>query len=1000
MAFDVGSAVGYLLLDASGWNKGLTSAKQALNTFMDDSATLADKANALGNSFQGIGMGLTTTVTAPLVGLGTVAVKTAATFEQGMAQVQATLGITSDAMSELDGQSVNTMDALSKLAKEMGASTKFSATEAAAAINNMAMAGYEVQEIYDTLPDVLNLASAGALDLDYATQLVANGLNVMGLSSEDAAEMADKLAVTASSAYGSVSDFGEGLLVAGAQAKLANVSLTNTFTALGILGDNGIAASEGGTYLRNTLKNLYTPTEDAAKALAELEVETRNSDDSVRDFQEVLQDLGGALDGMSEGDRLTYMSRIFDTRTISAANALIENSGERFDELSEKIENAGGAAQKMADTQLDTLEGKITIFKSAMEGLAISFGELLLPMLTSLVEKITSVVDWLNSLDEGTKKMILSVAGFAAALGPVLVTTGTLIKSITSISSGISGLVGFFSKLGPVLTGAGTAASGAGASFAALAAPIAAIVAVIGTLVAAFKHLWDTNEEFRSKIVEIWESITGSFSSFFEGITERINALGFSFESFGEILSAVWNGFTELLGPVFIGIFNNIAIVVQTTLDLILNILDVFIGLFTGNWEQFWGGIVGIFTTLWEGMIAYLENILTTIGDVVNVILGWFGTSWQELWQGAVDAVIGFVDGIVQGIVSVIDWFAALPENVSTAVTSTIQSISAFAAEVANNLVNGVSQAIDNVVQWFLSLPERIAYALGYALGYITEWGANTIAYLSEAIPQAIDSVVQWFSELPGRIWEWLLQALDSVVQWGQSVIEAFTQWWDSFISTLSEWFLSIPGAVTQWLAGVIDAVVTWGVNLIEAASEALESFVGAIVEWLAGIPAAFEEWFTQALDWLLSLPETLYEIGANMLNSLWEGMKSIVTGIFDWIGGVVDSIVGAFTGGVKDGVAAAQSDASKVAGSYATGLDYAPRDMRVQIHEGEGILTKEENAQYRGQNGNGDGFPETLSFNLSIPLDGQVVAQKTYTYNVREGTLRGEDLVEQGVVQ
>lgn len=1000
MAFDVGSAVGYLLLDASGWNRGLTSAKQALNTFMDDSATLSDKANALGNTLQGVGMGLTTTVTAPILGLGAAAVKTAATFEQGMAQVQATLGITEDAMSTLDGQSVNTMEALSDLAKEMGASTKFSATEAAAAINNMAMAGYNVQEIYDTLPDVLNLASAGALDLDYATRLVANGLNVMGLGTENASEMADKLAVTASNAYGSVSDFGEGLLVAGAQAKLANLSLTDTFTALGILGDNGIAASEGGTYLRNTLKNLYTPTDDAAKALQELNVETRESDGSVRDFQEVLQDLGDALDGMSEGDRLTYMSRIFDTRTISAANALIENSGERFDELSEAIENAGGAAQQMADTQLNTLEGKMTIFKSAMEGLSISFGELLLPMLTQFVEKVTSVVDWLNHLDEGTKETIVRIAAFAAALGPILVLSGTLIKSISSVATGIKAISGVFSTLGPVLTGAGAAAEGAGAAIATMAAPIAAIVAMVVALVAAFKHLWDTNEEFRDKILGIWESITGAFSGFFDGITERINALGFDFESFGELLSAVWNGFTELLAPGFIAAFNNIAIVVQTALDLILNILDIFIGLFTGNWEQLWSGVTGVFSTLWNGITATFENLLTEIAGFTNVILGWFGTSWQDLWTGAVEAVTGFVDGIIQGISAVIDWFFSLPEAVAQAVENTIQALWNFSAEVVNSLVTGVNNAINSVITWFMTLPTRIAEALGFALGYVVTWASEMYDYLTTAIPEAIAAIVQWFSELPGQIAEWLGMVLQSIVQWGQEVLAAFTEWWGSLISALTEWFTSIPPMVVGWLGEVINGVLEWGASLIEAAGEAVGGFIDGIVEWLSGIPAAFEEWFTQAIDWLLSLPETLYDIGANMLTSLWEGMKSIFTGIMDWVGGVVDSIVGAFTGGVSKGVDSAQRNAEKVSGSYATGLDYAPRDMRVQIHEGEGILTKEENARYRGQTDTGNGMPETLTFNLSIPMDGEVVAQKTYVYNVREGTLRGEDLVEQGVVQ
>lgn len=220
-----------------------------------------------GNGIAKTGAQLTTAITLPVVAAGTACIKTAADFESGMAQVQATMGITKDATAELNGETVNTMDALSKFARKLGKDTVFSASEAAAAMNNMAMAGYDTQQIYDTLPTVLSLAAAGSLDLDYATQLVANGMAVMGDKCESAQQMADMMAVTASNAYGSVADFGEGLLVAGGQAAVCGQNLEDTYTALGILGDNGIIGSEGGTALRNALKNLYQPTDKAAKTL-------------------------------------------------------------------------------------------------------------------------------------------------------------------------------------------------------------------------------------------------------------------------------------------------------------------------------------------------------------------------------------------------------------------------------------------------------------------------------------------------------------------------------------------------------------------------------------------------------------------------------------------------------------------------------------------------------------------------------------------------------------
>lgn len=783
MAFDVGSAVGYLLLDASGWTNGLSSAKSALKTFSDESATLTDKATALGKSLTGLGTGLTTTVTTPLVGLGASAVKTAANFESAMSQVQATLGITKDAQSELNGETVNTMESLEALAKELGASTKFSASEAAEAINNMAMAGYKVQEVYDTLPGVLNLASAGALDLDYATQLVANGLNVMGLGTESATELADKLAVTASNAYGSVSDFGEGLLVAGAQASLANVSLTDTMTALGILGDNGISASEGGTYLRNTLKNLYTPTTDAAKALNELGVRTQTADGRIIDFQDVLQDLGGALDNLTEGDRIEYMSRIFDTRTISAANALIANSGERWNELAGAIDNAGGAAEQMAETQLDNLEGKLTIFKSAMEGLMISFGELLLPVVTDIVEGITGIVDWLNSLDEGSKKIILTVGAVIAALGPLLIIVGKVITAVTSISTAIAGAGGLTSALGAVAT--------------AVTGPLGIAIAAV----AAFAAAWVTNfGGIRDKTMEIMSAISTIISSI----------MG--------VIRAIWDNDLFGIRTVVEDVFGTIQQFISDALDVIVDIFNIFAALFTGDWEGLWEALKALVSDFISGILNLVGNLTNLLVDFVLGLLIDLGGALNTLWEGLMDVLAG--------------------------------------------------------------------------------------------------------------LWETLLSWLEAVK----------------------------------------------------------EDPIGV----------------------LMSIAEALYELGRNLFQYLWDGLKDLWDSIVNWVQEKIDWLIDKVkfwdseskkvnTSSVSDKTERAVD--RSIQGSYASGLDYVPRDMDVRVHEGERIVTREENRN-GFFNDNTPTFPEILQFDLSIPLDGDVVAHAQYQYNVREGTLRGDDLVKGRTIQ
>ena len=652
---DLGSAVGHLLLDTQGFSSGFTSAIQAVRTMQSESSTAGDKFTAMGRALTSVGSSMTRSVTVPLTVIGTAAVNTAANFESSMSQVQATLGITTDSMSDLNGESVNTMDALSSLAKQLGSETKFSATEAAAAINNMAMAGYTTQEIYESLPQVLSLASAGALDLDYATQLVANGLNVMGMGTSDAKELADKLAVTASNAYGSVSDFGEGLLVAGAQAKLANVSLTDTMTALGILGDNGISASEGGTYLRNTLKNLYTPTADAAKALKELGVQTSNSDGSLRDFQVVLGDLGTALDGLTEEQRIQYMSRIFDTRTISAANALIENSGERWDELSESIDNAGGAADRMAATQLNNLRGQLTILKSSIEGAAISFGELLLPVVKQMVDAFQGLMNWINGLDESQKKTVVTILEVVAAIGPLLLIFGKL-------STAIGSVIGLFSGTGGLATALSLLTGPIGLA-------IAAVVALAAAWATDFMGIREVTAEVVGYIQEIIQSFLGAIQTVW---AEDLFGIRTTTEQ-------VWESIKSAFG---------------LALEAIRLLFKAFAEIFKGDWSSAWETIKQLGSTVW-GLIK------TLFGAFLDGIVGLLVGIGAALYGAALAAWNYVKDGASEAWEAVKSWFELAVEDPVAAIMGIGTAMMNAGTSIIDSLWSGLKSAWETVASWF-----------------------------------------------------------------------------------------------------------------------------------------------------------------------------------------------------------------------------------------------------------------------------------------------------------
>ena len=419
-----------------------------LETQANQSATAVQKIAATGEKLKMVGDNISSAgqkllpVTAGVTALGTASVTTAANFESSMSQVQATMGITKDSMSKVNGQSVNTMDTLSKLAKKMGAETAFSASECAEALNYLALAGYDTEQMCNTLPTVLNLAAAGDIALADASDMVTDAMSALGMGVDEAETMVDQMAKTASTTNTSVAQLGEGILTIGATAKSIKGGTAELNTALGILANNGIKGAEGGTHLRNIILSLQSPTDTAAKQMEALGLSVYDSEGNMRSLNDILSDLNTSMDGMTSAEKSNIISKIFNKTDLSSVNALLANTGGTWDELQQKIIESGGAAQQMADTQLDNLQGQITILKSALEGLAISFGELLMPAIKQIVGWVQTFVDWLNGLSDGTKKTVVTIALLVAALGPVLIVIGKVISAVGTIMTVVPKIAG------------------------------------------------------------------------------------------------------------------------------------------------------------------------------------------------------------------------------------------------------------------------------------------------------------------------------------------------------------------------------------------------------------------------------------------------------------------------------------------------------------------------------------------------------------------------------
>ena len=625
-----------------------------------------------------------------VAGLGAAAVKTAADFDAGMSKVAAISGATGE-----------DLDALRDKAREMGAKTKFSASEAAAAMEYMAMAGWKTEDMLGGIEGIMSLAAASGEDLATTSDIVTDALTAFGLSAQDSGHFADILAAASSNANTNVRMMGETFKYCAPIAGALGFSAEDVAEAIGLMANAGIKSTQAGTALRTIMNNLSGEVRITGAALGEVTIATTNADGSMRDLSDILADCRGAFSQLSESERAQAAEALVGKNAMSGFLALMNAAPEDIEKLSTAIDNCDGTAAQMAETMQDNLAGQLTILKSQLEELAISFGEMLMPAIRAIVSKIQAFVDKLNGMSESQRKAILTIGLIVAALGPLLVIIGTLISKVGVAMQGFVKLATGVKKLG-VAVKAGTGVFGKlGAALGGISGPVLAIVAVVAVLIAAFKHLWDTNEEFRNAITGIWEGIVSKIQAFCQGIVDRLNALGFDFSSIVDVLKSLWGGLCQFLAPVFEAAFNVVSTVLGTVLDVITGLLDVFIGLFTGNWSQMWEGVKEIFSGIWDGITGLFDTALNLLKSLAETVFGWFGSTWESVWSGIKsffetiwNGIVAFFSGIWNTIVSTV---TAQINAVKTVVTTVFNAIKTTATTIWNGIKTAISTVVDGI---------------------------------------------------------------------------------------------------------------------------------------------------------------------------------------------------------------------------------------------------------------------------------------------------------------
>ena len=686
-------------------------------TALQKIASTGEKLQNVGDSISSVGTKLLP-VTGAVVGLGTAVVQTTAEFDEGMSKVAAVSGATADELELLTAK-----------AREMGAKTKFSASEASEALNYMAMAGWKTEDMLNGIEGVMYLAAAAGEDLGTTSDIVTDALTAFGLTAADSGHFADVLAAASSNANTNVSMMGETFKYAAPVAGALGYTVEDVAVAIGLMANSGIKSTQAGTALRTICTKLQGELTLAGEAFGEVTVQTANADGSMRELSDILADCRTAFSQMSESEAAAAAEALVGKNAMSGFLALMQAAPEDINKLTDAIDSCDGTAESMANTMQDNLSGQLTILKSALQELAISFGELLMPVLRDIVSHIQNVVDKLNGMGDGTKTLVIKIALLVAALGPALIIIGKVISAVGTIMTWAPKIAGVIAKLGPVLTTVKTALSGLWAVL--MANPIILIIAAVAALVAAFIYLWNHCEGFREFWINLWDTIKNAAITAWTAVRDFFVS---AWEGIKNVAVTVWEGISTFFSNVWERISGIFSEKLGFIWDIVSTEFQLLISLLTGDWEI----VKQVLTDAWN-------NITTTCTTVWTGIRDFFIETWNTIYN----FIFTTISGIWETITST--W-----NNIVTSVNELLNEFLTNTTAVFNNIWNGITATINNIYNTIVS---GLNNAVSFILNLVSEawsWGSDFVGNFINGITSRMQALLQTVSNLASKIRSYL----------------------------------------------------------------------------------------------------------------------------------------------------------------------------------------------------------------------------------------------------
>ena len=787
-----------------------------IDTELDQSGLKKGLANMAGTVASGITKAIAAAGTA-LAGLGTYAISVGSDFEYAISGVAATMGKTKDEIKDIEMK-----------ARELGASTKFTATEAAEGFNILAQAGLDVDEQLAAIGATLDLASAGEMSMDAAAGYLTTTIKAMSastreanLSMDDAARVADLYAKGAVLAKTTTADFGDAMSKTAAMAGSYNQSLESTGAALLALADGGYTGSAAGTYLSRAMSDLYAPSKNAQAALEALGVSAYDEAGNAKDLIDVVEELQAATAGMTEEERNATNATIFTSAGLKAYNTMVSQGTDKLREFSKELENSTGAAQAMAETKLDNLQGDITILKSATEGFGIAMYDAMTNVegganvLRDFVQEATDIMSELtDAVNEG------GFEGLVDAIG------GALSRAVTKIVEYI-----------PMFVEGG--------------------VNIVSSLV---QGLADSAGTIADSAASVLDSLIGGFLS----ITTDLVELG------GELIIALCNGLAANAGNIANTIAEGLVGLQEKIVEYIPQLIEAGISLLTAIVD----GIVGAAPTLVNAIPGILNSLITT-----------FTTAVPRLVEAGKSMLMSVVDGILAALPTLI---AAVPEILTAIVEALQEAIPTLLdciTEVIEAIVEALPDLITALVDALPDLIQTIVDALVELIPLLIECVSNAVLAIVEALPEIIMAILEVLPTIVQSICDGLMELLPQLIEAGISLLTALIQDLPTIINTIVLALPQIINSIVSTLLGMIPTIVDCGVQLLVSLVQALPDIIYAIVSVLPTIIASI-------VSTLVGMIPTIVQCGIDLLVSLVKALPEIIIAIVAAIPQIIDSII------------------------------------------------------------------------------------------------------------